>query len=124
MVISSSLFASHILTTNRLLRYSKLTFLEIPHQKFPIATEAFYLYRFIRSFRLFKAQTRSRRLMPSWVIFRILRATISATEAFYLYVNELFVSELALNLVVFLVESFHFLDKGRGDVFTMFVALR
>ena len=88
------------------------------------ATEAFYLYRFIRSFRLFKAQTRSRRLMPSWVIFRILCATISATEAFYLYVNELFVSELALNLVVFLVESFHFLDKGRGDVFTMFVALR
>ena len=77
------MFASHILTTNRLLRYSKLTFLEIPHQKFPIATEAFYLY-----------------------------------------VNELFVSELALNLVVFLVESFHFLDKGRGDVFTMFVALR
>ena len=74
-------------------------------------------------FRLFKAQTRSRRLMPSWVIFRILLAAISATEAFYLYVNELFVSEPALDLVVFLVESCHFLDKSRGDVFAMFVAL-
>ena len=34
MVISSSLLVLHILTTERLLRYSSLTFLELPHQKF------------------------------------------------------------------------------------------
>ena len=82
MVISSSLLVLHILTTERLLRYSSLTFLELPHQKSQIATEAFYLY-----------------------------------------VNELFVAEFALELVVLSVNLLHGSDKSWSDVFTMFVAL-
>ena len=82
VVISSSLLVLHILTTERLLRYSSLTFLELPHQKFQIATEAFYLY-----------------------------------------VNELFVAEFALELVVLSVDFLHSLDKAWSYVFAAFVAL-
>ena len=39
MVISSSLLVAHILTTRRLLRYSLLAFLEIPHHKSQTATD-------------------------------------------------------------------------------------
>ena len=46
-----------------------------------------------------------------------------ATEAFYLYVNELFVAELALDLVIFAVHALHLLDEGWSDVFTMLMAL-
>ena len=82
MVISSSLLVLHILTTERLLRYSSLTFLELPHQKSQIATEAFYLY-----------------------------------------VKELFVAEFALELVVLSVNLLHGFNESWSDVFTMFVAL-
>ena len=47
----------------------------------------------------------------------------SATEAFYLYVNELFVSELALNLVVLSVDLLYSLDKAWSNIFAAFVAL-
>ena len=47
----------------------------------------------------------------------------SATEAFYLYFNELFVSESALDLVVLSVYLLHSLYKARSDVFAAFVAL-
>jgi len=50
MVISLSLLVAHILTTRRLLRYSRLAFLEIPHHKFQTATSrSTYLYPSLRS---------------------------------------------------------------------------
>ena len=47
----------------------------------------------------------------------------SATEAFYLYFNELFISELALDLVIFSVQSLDFLYQSRSYIFAMLVAL-
>ena len=47
----------------------------------------------------------------------------SATEAFYLYFNELFVSELALHPVILPVNPLDLLHKGRGDVLAMLMAL-
>ncbi len=45
MVISLSLLVAHILTTRRLLRYSRLAFLEIPHHKFqPATSRSTYLF--------------------------------------------------------------------------------
>ena len=44
-VISSSLHVPHILTTERLLRYSSLAFLEIPRHKFSRATDRSTLFR-------------------------------------------------------------------------------
>ena len=46
-----------------------------------------------------------------------------ATEAFYLYFNELFISELTLDLVIFSVQSFDFLYQSRSYIFAMLVAL-
>ena len=50
-------------------------------------------------------------------------ATASATEASYLYFNELFVSELALDSVVLPVKPFHFFAQRRSYILAMFVAL-
>ena len=47
----------------------------------------------------------------------------SATEAFYLYFNELFVSELALDLVILSVYSLHLFFECRSDVLAMLVTL-
>ena len=47
----------------------------------------------------------------------------SATEAFYLYFNELFVSELALHRVILPVNPLDLLNKGRSDVLAMLVTL-
>ena len=50
-VISSSLLVPHILTTERLLRYSSLAFLEIPRHKFSRATSrSTYIISYIRAF--------------------------------------------------------------------------
>ena len=46
-----------------------------------------------------------------------------ATEAFYLYFNELFVSELALHPVILPVHPLDLLGKGRSDVLAMLMAL-
>ena len=48
---------------------------------------------------------------------------ISDRSVLPIYVNELFVTELALDSVVFLVQALDFLAEGRGDVFAMLVAL-
>ena len=64
----------------------------------------------------------SRRLKPSWDQLTQSRCN-SATEAFYLYVNELFIAELTLELVVLSVDLLHSLDKARSNVFAAFVAL-
>ena len=47
----------------------------------------------------------------------------SATEASYLYFNELFITEFPLDLVIFHVKTFDLLAESRGNVFAMFVAL-
>ena len=44
-------------------------------------------------------------------------------KSFYLYFNELFVSELALNPVILLIKTFNLFAKSRGDVLAMLVAL-
>ena len=50
-------------------------------------------------------------------------AAASATEASYLYFNELFVSEFSLDSVILSVETLDLLAESRSDVFAMFVAL-
>ena len=71
VVISSSLLFPHILTTDRLLRYSSFAFLEIPHHKYQTATEAFYLIPVATAGAVFSGGTFSSVPEP-------------ATEAFYL----------------------------------------
>ena len=44
-------------------------------------------------------------------------------KSFYLYFNELFISELALDCIVLSVNTFDFLAQSRSDVFAMLVAL-
>ena len=48
---------------------------------------------------------------------------ISDRSVLPIYVNELFVTELALDSVVFLVQTLDLLAQGRSDVLAMLVAL-
>ena len=44
-------------------------------------------------------------------------------KSFYLYFNELFISELSLHFFILSVHSLDLLDQSRSDVFAMLVAL-
>lgn len=50
-------------------------------------------------------------------------ASAFSDRSFYLYVNELFVSELALHFVILSVHALHFFPESWSDVFAMFMAL-
>ena len=50
-------------------------------------------------------------------------ASAFSDRSFYLYFNELFVSELALNPVILLIKTFNLFAKSRGDVLAMLVTL-
>ena len=52
-----------------------------------------------------------------------LSSPFGATSHSTYNVNELFISKLALDLIVFSVKTFHFLAEFRGYVFAMLVAL-
>ena len=52
-----------------------------------------------------------------------LSSPFGATSHSTYNVNELFISKLALDLIVFSVKTFHFLAELRSDVFAMLVAL-
>ena len=47
----------------------------------------------------------------------------TSDKSFYLYFNELSVSELALHCIILSVHALDFLPECRSDVFTMLVAL-
>ncbi len=44
-------------------------------------------------------------------------------KSFYLYVNELFISELALHCIVLSIQPCHFFPESRGYIFAMLMAL-
>ena len=47
----------------------------------------------------------------------------TSDKSFYLYFNELFVSELALDSIIFSIQTLDFLTESWGDVFAVFMAL-